>query len=216
MKDRELLEPTSPTVAVPAAITRAYLHYAPKKPELCRVDFLPMASKAERGCGWVTVALSPAPSASPVAAPVVLSEPDGLEEDVRAALQLLEDGEWAEHFATTDLGKALEGAITELHSGLNADLFATRADNAKTSLRARALELHEKGFMPWREAEELALREAGIGDSAIDELIYECSDSGCSPILCSKDELRKFTRAVLVHQPAGGSAAIAKACVSAA
>lgn len=41
----------------------AWLHYAPKKPQLRRVDFSPTATVEERGNGWVTVALAPLPSA---------------------------------------------------------------------------------------------------------------------------------------------------------
>lgn len=48
------------------ALPTAYIHYPPKKPELARVDFLPIATREERGNGWVTVALveaqQPAPS----------------------------------------------------------------------------------------------------------------------------------------------------------
>ena len=36
-----------------------------------------------------------------------------------AAVRMLEDGEWAEHFAKTPIGKRLEDAVTKLHSDLN-------------------------------------------------------------------------------------------------
>ena len=70
-----------------------------------------------------------------------------------------------------------------------------------SKLLMRAVELHEKAGMPWVDAEELALREAGIDDRAIDELIGNCAYSGLSSILADEDELRQFTRAVLVHSP---------------
>lgn len=71
-----------------------------------------------------------------------------------------------------------------------------------TSLLDRATDLHEKAFMPWREAERLALSEAGIGDADIDELIGEAAPTGLSSYLLTEDDLREFARAVLVHQPA--------------
>jgi len=42
-----------------------------------------------------------------------------VEDDMLAAVQMMEDGEWAEHFAKTPIGKRLEAAITALHSDLN-------------------------------------------------------------------------------------------------
>ena len=46
-------------------------------------------------------------------------EPDAHRDDMLAAVQLLEDGEWAEHFAKTPIGMRLEDQITKLHSELN-------------------------------------------------------------------------------------------------
>ena len=43
-----------------------------------------------------------------------------------------------------------------------------------SSIQQRAIYLHEKAAMPWPDAEELALNEAGIDARAIDELIGEC------------------------------------------
>lgn len=78
---------------------------------------------------------------------------------------------------------------------------AVAGTSAPTSILKRATELHEKGFMPWAEAEELALSEAGIDDAEIDELIGNCGYAGLSSLLTTEDELRTFTRSVLVHQP---------------
>lgn len=71
-----------------------------------------------------------------------------------------------------------------------------------SSIQQRAIYLHEKAAMPWPDAEELALNEAGIDARAIDELIGECGYAGLASMLCTDDELRRFTRSVLVHQPA--------------
>lgn len=68
-------------------------------------------------------------------------------------------------------------------------------------LLSRAIELHEKAGMPWVDAEELALSEAGIDDAILDELIGEAGYSGLESMLTTVDELRRFTRSILVHQP---------------
>lgn len=49
----------------------------------------------------------------------VPTEPDAHRDDMLAAVRMLEDGEWAEHFAKTPIGKRLEDGITKLHSELN-------------------------------------------------------------------------------------------------
>jgi hypothetical protein len=64
---------------------------------------------------------------------------------------------------------------------------------------ARAESLHLNTGMPWHQAEEAALSEAGIWDAEIDELIGECADLGMDSLITDKDELRRFARAVLVH-----------------
>lgn len=66
------------------------------------------------------------------------------------------------------------------------------------SILSRVEELHNKAFMPWREAEHLALSEAGIGNSKIDELIGECSSSPVVTLL-DDEEVREFVRSILVH-----------------
>lgn len=73
------------------------------------------------------------------------------------------------------------------------------------SIQRRAASLHSKTGMSWDEAEQLALSEAGIDDEAIDELIGECGYSGLESLLTTPDELRRFTRSVLVHQPLASS-----------
>ena len=70
-----------------------------------------------------------------------------------------------------------------------------------SDLLKRAVDLHEKAGMPWVDAEELALSEAGIDDAILDELIGEAGYSGLESMLTTGDELRRFTRSVLVHQP---------------
>lgn len=124
---------------------------------------------------------------------------EGLAADVEAVLTLLEEHEWAEHCAKTPLGHRLEAAITELHNEIHA--AEERGDVADTLLK-RATELHEKGFMPWVAAEELALSEIGIEEAAIDELIREGTYRAVDEdfFLTGADEIRSFTRAVLVHQ----------------
>lgn len=76
-------------------------------------------------------------------------------------------------------------------------------------MQARAIELHEKTSMPWAEAERLALSEAGIDDAAVDELIGECGPSGLKTLLADPDDLRDYTRSVLVHQPVATPPAVA-------
>jgi hypothetical protein len=63
----------------------------------------------------------------------------------------------------------------------------------------RAIDLHEKAFMPWGEAEKLALEEDGIGDSEIDELIGNVSNNVVISLL-DDEEVREFVRSILVHQ----------------
>lgn len=75
---------------------------------------------------------------------------------------------------------------------------------ANSPLQARALELHTKASMPMSQAEELALSELGIDDAAIDELSAEACCTVLLTLLDAED-VRTFTRAVLVHQPAATS-----------
>jgi hypothetical protein len=63
----------------------------------------------------------------------------------------------------------------------------------------RADDLHGKAFMPWEQAEKLALEESGIEDEEIDELIGNCLRSEVVTLL-SKEEVRAFVRSILVHQ----------------
>lgn len=77
----------------------------------------------------------------------------------------------------------------------------TAALPANTPLQARAIALHEKTFMPWDQAAELALSESGIGEAELDELIDEATPTIITTIL-DKHEVRGFARAILVHQPA--------------
>lgn len=69
------------------------------------------------------------------------------------------------------------------------------------ALQARAIALHEKAFMPWADAEALALSEAGVDDAMLDELIGEAKDSNLLSLLDDED-VRAFVRTMLVHQPA--------------
>lgn len=134
------------------------------------------------------------------AAPQAPAAPsEGLAADVEAVLTLLEEHEWAEHCTKTALGQRLEAAITEMHNEIHE--AEDRVDVADALLK-RATELHEKGFMPWVEAEELALSEIGIEEAAIDELIREGTYRAVDEdfFLTGADEIRSFTRAVLVHQ----------------
>ena len=70
---------------------------------------------------------------------------------------------------------------------------------AVESLLTRAEALHLNTGMPWHQAEELALSEAGIGNAEIDELIGECAGLGMDSLITGEGELRRFARAVLVH-----------------
>lgn len=67
------------------------------------------------------------------------------------------------------------------------------------TLLSRATDLHEKAQMPWSEAEALALSEAGITLSTIDELIGNSAYRGVDSLLTTPDDIRKFTCALLVH-----------------
>ncbi|KQB59323.1 hypothetical protein [Acidovorax sp. SD340] len=48
-------------------------------------------------------------------------DPDAHRDDMLAAVQLLEGGEWAEHFAKTPIGMRLEDQITKLHNEVAAN-----------------------------------------------------------------------------------------------
>lgn len=68
-------------------------------------------------------------------------DPDAHRDDMLAAVQLLEDGEWAEHFAKTPIGMRLEDQITKLHGEISANASGESipdcpvcGDNAKVSL----------------------------------------------------------------------------------
>lgn len=63
------------------------------------------------------------------------------------------------------------------------------------SIQQRAEELVNKAFMPWREAEELALSERGIGSAEIVELQGNCTSSD----FITGDEIPAFVRSILVH-----------------
>lgn len=130
---------------------------------------------------------------------VPASPAEGLAADVEAVLTLLEEHEWAEHCTKTPLGQRLEAAITEMHNEIHA---AKEHNDVADTLLKRATELHEKGFMPWVAAEELALSEIGIEEAAIDELIGECTQRAFDDdfFLTGVDEVRAFMRAALVHQ----------------
>jgi hypothetical protein len=65
----------------------------------------------------------------------------------------------------------------------------------------RAQDLHEKAFMPWGQAEKLALEESGIGDAEIDELIGNASNTVLIGLL-DEEDVREFVRSILIHQPA--------------
>ncbi|WP_423933247.1 hypothetical protein [Comamonas sp. 23] len=72
-------------VAVPENMPAAYLHFAPKKPELRRVDFLRNASKSERGCGWITIPLAPFQAAPTPALPATEDSSAGDLAEVQAS-----------------------------------------------------------------------------------------------------------------------------------
>lgn len=157
----------------------------------CRDHGYPGGSRSAYVLGYRSM-LAAAPQA-----PTAPSE--GLAADVEALLTLLEGHEWAEHCTKTPLGQRLEAAITELHNEIHA---AKENNDVADTLLKRATELHEKGFMPWVEAEELALSEIGIEEAAIDELIGECTQRAFDDdfFLTGVDEVRAFMRAALVHQ----------------
>lgn len=76
---------------------------------------------------------------------------------------------------------------------------------APTGLLARAEELHEKAFMPWNQAEKLALSEVGVDDGQIDELIGNSSPTSLTTLL-DPEEVREFVRSVLVYAQAAQTA----------
>jgi hypothetical protein len=67
-----------------------------------------------------------------------------------------------------------------------------------SGLLKRATELHEKGNLPWSEAEKLALSEFGIDDTQIDEIAGNCANSNLASLL-DKDDLREYIRTVIVY-----------------
>lgn len=70
-----------------------------------------------------------------------------------------------------------------------------------SQLLDRAEALHLNAGMPWHEAYQLALSEAGINAAELDEIIGECAPMGLNSMLVTEDELREFARALLVHAP---------------
>lgn len=82
--------------------------------------------------------------------------------------------------------------------GLGAKEGASPVEPRQTLLN-RATDLHEKAQMPWSEAEKLALDEAGITFSSVEELIGNCARSGVDSLLTTPNDIREFTRAILVH-----------------
>lgn len=70
------------------------------------------------------------------------------------------------------------------------------------TLLERAKMLNEKTSMPWRDAEELALRESGVEEEDIDQLIGECGAMGLDSVIATPDDLRDFTRSLLVQASA--------------
>lgn len=65
-------------------------------------------------------------------------------------------------------------------------------------LLKRAVDLHEMAGMPWAEAEKLALSESGIEDRHIDELTGN-TDHATICSLLSEEEIREFTRTILIY-----------------
>lgn len=83
------------------------------------------------------------------------------------------------------------------------------------NLQQRAIELHEKTDMPWEQADELALSEAGIDGNAIRELVSEAGVmvTGFTGVaIMSAEEVFAFARHCLVHAPV--AAGIAGDCVT--
>lgn len=76
--------------------------------------------------------------------------------------------------------------------------YAAAVKDAPNGLLKRAVDLHEKAGMPWAEAEELALSEAGIEDSHIDELTWNTEHATIVTLL-SEEEVREFTRTILIY-----------------
>lgn len=76
--------------------------------------------------------------------------------------------------------------------------YAAAVKDAPNGLLKRAVDLHEKAGMPWAEAEELALSEAGIEDNHIDEISGN-TDNSIICFLLSKEEVREFTRTILIY-----------------
>ncbi len=78
-------------------------------------------------------------------------DPDAHRDDMFAAVQLLEDGEWAEHFAKTPIGMRLEDQITKLHSEV-----AASAGSEPVTLDPR----HIRKFLQALQAGEMSVARA--------------------------------------------------------
>jgi hypothetical protein len=69
------------------------------------------------------------------------------------------------------------------------------------SLSDRVKDLREKCFMPWAEAEALALSEIGIDEDEINKLIETYAPSSVEA--CDAGDLRQFVCSILVNRPSG-------------
>jgi hypothetical protein len=105
-------------------------------------------------------------------------------------------------------GTAIECAGKEMRERVPADVAIARiwaaVDEAEEELRSplekRVIDLHDKASMPWAQAYELALEEAGFDEDSLRELIGECGDMG--DFISGRESIEEFARAVLVWGPA--------------
>lgn len=72
----------------------------------------------------------------------------------------------------------------------------------KTALQRRVMDLHEKAFMPMRQAEEQALSEEGVDDDVINDLLADASHKALQDqYLLDAEDMRQIARHLLVWSP---------------
>lgn len=178
------------------------LHHVPQL--LIEFDPVPMNSPNDAK-GWADRdAMAAALSASPAAPEQASGEHPVTLTDVLQKRCY----EWGVYWRSSDahgVKLTTEQALELLRDALGVEVEIAATPTAEPAVEAvadgllkRAVDLHEKSGMPWAEAEELALSEAGIEDRHIDELTGN-TDHATICSLLSKEDVREFTRTILIY-----------------